>query len=149
MKNSRRSSLFLIELMISILFFSLCATVCMQFFAKSRLISDNSTTLEHAILQAQSAAEAFESGNGTMDDLKSAFPMGIASDDTFEIYYNNEWAECSADEGSYILKLLITDENTYSGLISADITVSSKGSDLPVYQLHSDYHQPTEVSDYE
>ena len=40
--TQRRSSLFLIELMISIFFFAIASSVCIQLFARAKQISDES-----------------------------------------------------------------------------------------------------------
>ena len=56
---SRRSSLFLLELIIAIAFFSIAAAVCVQFFAKSHDLEQESSRLNHAVHLATSAAEEF------------------------------------------------------------------------------------------
>ena len=48
-KNRAQSStLFLLELILAILFFSLASAVCVQFFVKSRLLSRGAQNLNHA-----------------------------------------------------------------------------------------------------
>ena len=54
---AKRSSLFLMELMIAILFFSLASAVCVQLFVKSHLLTREAADLNQAVSQAQSAAE--------------------------------------------------------------------------------------------
>ena len=56
---TRRSSLFLMELIIAILFFSLAATVCVRFFVKSYTLEQESQKLNHAVNAATSVAEIF------------------------------------------------------------------------------------------
>ena len=58
MKHSR-SSLFLMELLISLLFFSLASAVCIRLFAKSHLISRDTINQNNAIVQAQHLAETW------------------------------------------------------------------------------------------
>ncbi len=53
--TQRRSSLFLIELMISIFFFAIASSVCIQLFARAKQISDESSAKNQALLQAESA----------------------------------------------------------------------------------------------
>ena len=60
-KRASKSELFLMELIFSILFFSIASAVCVTLFVHARLTSIESTQLTTATLQAQSAAETFKS----------------------------------------------------------------------------------------
>lgn len=145
MKQNKRSSLFLIELMAAILFFSLSAAVCMQFFAKSRLLSNNSSQLHHSLLQAQSAAESLEAGNGTFLALEKAYPTADISENHVSIYFDRQWDTCSPENSFYELQI----KTSGDGLILADISVSRTGNTSPIYELHTEYYSPLEVNGYE
>ena len=62
-----KSSLFLIELIIVILFFSLSGVVCIQLFVKSHTISENTARENLVINHAQNIAELFRGADGDMD----------------------------------------------------------------------------------
>ena len=47
--TARSSSLFLMELIIAILFFSVAASICVQFFVKARLMSQEAAQLDAAV----------------------------------------------------------------------------------------------------
>ena len=66
-RESSRSSLFLLELMISIVFFALAAAGCVQVFAKAHMLSQEAGRLDMAVSVAQSLAEEY-SGSRTEDD---------------------------------------------------------------------------------
>ena len=55
----RSSSLFLMELILAILFFSVASAVCVQIFVKSHLISRQSEELSQAVTLCTNSAEAF------------------------------------------------------------------------------------------
>ncbi len=58
MSNSNsKASLFLMELIMSILFFSLSAAVCVQLFVKSHALSQQSLKLNYAVIASESLAE--------------------------------------------------------------------------------------------
>ncbi len=61
-KNSSKSGIFLMELILSILFFSIAAAVCVKLFVTSHQLSDQSVKLNHAVAMAESIAEAFFMG---------------------------------------------------------------------------------------
>ena len=54
----KRSNLFLMEMIIAILFFALASAVCMQFFAKSKILSMETSAKNHAMIVAKSAASS-------------------------------------------------------------------------------------------
>ena len=66
--RARSSSLFLMELIIAILFFSVFSAVCVQFFVKSHLLSNDANALTHAVNECASTAEMIH----TADDLTAA-----------------------------------------------------------------------------
>ena len=57
-RSKSKSRLFFIEILIIIVFFSICAGVCMNLFAKAKLISVESSDLTKGVMVAQAAAEA-------------------------------------------------------------------------------------------
>lgn len=89
---ARRSSLFLLECVIAILFFILTATVCVCLFAKAYRISKDSENLNHAVQLTSSYVEEFRGGE--------AFPPES------RIYYDDKWELC--DESSAVHTLTIT-----------------------------------------
>lgn len=68
-RNTSRTGLFLMELILAILFFSLSGSVCVQLFIQAHTISNNSVVLNHSILQAQNVAETFYGCNGDVDEM--------------------------------------------------------------------------------
>ena len=57
--KSSKSSLFLMELIIAILFFSLASAVCIQLFVKSHLLGKTTTEANHALLMCQNFSEIY------------------------------------------------------------------------------------------
>ena len=73
-KNSSKSGIFLMELILSILFFSIAAAVCVKLFVTSHQLSDQSVNLNYAVAMTESIAEAFYGCNGNVGELESLFP---------------------------------------------------------------------------
>lgn len=71
--SSSRSGLFLMELIISILFFSLSGAVCVKLFVNSHIISQNSVELNHALEWSQNVAEVFYGCNGDFNEMTDLF----------------------------------------------------------------------------
>ena len=60
------TSLFLIELVLVILIFSLCAAVTMKAFATAKMMTQTSDELSNAVTAAQSAAECYKAFEGNL-----------------------------------------------------------------------------------
>ncbi len=83
MNNMRSSklSLFLMELIIAIFFFSLSAAVCVRLFASAHTLSENTETLENSVMWTQNLSEAFEAEKGDLDGIARLFPNSYVSKD--------------------------------------------------------------------
>ena len=70
MKHSK-SSLFLMELIIALLFFSLASTVCIRLFVKAHSLSAQTVDQNYAVNYAQNMAEAFLGCDGDLQALQA------------------------------------------------------------------------------
>ena len=112
MHPSRRSSLFLIELMIAILFFILAATICVSLFVKSHNLNQESQNLNHAVNAAVSVTEVFNHCQDPLNRLIELYPEGMADDSSFTIYYTSNWELCSSTEAIFALRLTTSIEDS-------------------------------------
>ncbi len=72
-RNSSRTGLFLMELILAVLFFSLAGAICVQLFVNSHIVSQNSVDLNNGVLWAQNTAEAFYGCNGDVKEMSALF----------------------------------------------------------------------------
>ena len=68
-RHNSKSGLFLMEMIIAILFFSICSAVCIKVFAGAAAMADESRTLNKAVVQAANAAELYKAADGALDEL--------------------------------------------------------------------------------
>ena len=116
MKHSR-SSLFLMELLISLLFFSLASAVCIRLFAKSHLISRDTINQNNAIVQAQNLAEIWLATEGNMKELKRLLEA----------------------ESGYVAELLGAASASEDGLLHATVSVYENQGNV-IYSLKLAHH---------
>ena len=89
MRTHSKTPLFLMELIIMLLVFSVSAAICLQVFAGARRISDASRRLDIAVMQAQTAAECWKASYGDLE--KTAEYMGTeAEENGFSLYDEKE-----------------------------------------------------------
>ena len=106
--KSSKAKLFLIELIIIILFFSLAAAVCMQIFASAHTLSQKSEDLTEGIMIAQQVAEEFHSG--------------LHREDNVVAYFDADWQPIVAPSENYVS--ISVSKN--GGINQASICVYSK-----------------------
>lgn len=152
MKNNSRSthsksSLFLMELILVILFFSIAGAICIQIFVKAHLLSRSASELNRAVALAQSAAAGLEAGNGSLGDLSMQFPDGILDTDIqsnvsqFTVYYDSAWNPCGKANASYSLDVLAPLMPTPGTLNEEYISISRLGNQNDeIYRLTLDIY---------
>ncbi len=140
--NHSKSSLFLMELIVGLLFFSLSSTICILLFVKSHTLSTYTQNMNYAVTQAQNMAEAFLGLDGDLCQLHSLFDQSILdeSQDILTVY-DNEYRS--------VLQITKDEQDTalsVGELISADIMIYYRNNESPIYTLHVDhYHAEREV----
>ena len=156
MKHSR-SSLFLMELIIAILFFSLASAVCIRLFVKSHIISESTVNQNNAITYAQNMAEVWLSVEGDSAQLSEFFPEASAShvyhsdavpqNDTtsscYQLIFDTDWNACDniPTSGDYFVSSLCTmqdsDDMLHAYINVCEITPSETNI---VYSLELIHH---------
>ena len=64
-RTGGRANLFLVELVLNLLIFALCAAVCMGLLSRARSMSQESAALTRAVYLAQDAAEPWRASGKT------------------------------------------------------------------------------------
>ena len=100
--NTRsKSSLFLMEIIIVLCFFSLSAAICMKVFASAKVKTDYARDLTNATYAAESLAESFkaEKLDGTM--MTTVYPNATNYDGIFTVYYDADWTIAKEYDGAF------------------------------------------------
>lgn len=130
MKHSR-SGLFLMELIISILFFSVAGAVCIQLFVKSHNISRDTVDQNNAIVHAQNLANVWLSADGDLtlsaDSLEHA--VLLPEENCIRLLFDSDWEpldDISDDSICYVAELVGEPSQSSDGLLHATVTVLRK-----------------------
>lgn len=120
----RSSSLFLMELMLAILFFSIASAVCVQIFVKSHLLSKESEALNHAVNVCSNLAETISASPASLDEGDTVF------------YYDNTFTSCEEKDAAYTLTLHIK-QSAFD--LTAHMSVTDT-SGKEIYALDTTHH---------
>lgn len=98
-----KSSMFLMEILINILLFSLLCVCSLQFFIKALNLSEDTTTLHHAVTACNNVAAIYETGDGSTEDIWETYPYALHVNEQILIYFDESYEECSREEGVYYI----------------------------------------------
>ncbi|MDR0874800.1 MAG: hypothetical protein LBN12_01175 [Clostridiales Family XIII bacterium] len=117
--RTSKSAVFLFELMIIILVFTMAAAICTQIFARSFTMSQESRALTMGSINAQTIAEQFKATGEAPDDL----------------YFDKDWAAVSSSGDAYYTVKLV-DNGSTAEMKSADVNIYKTGEKDSLYTLH-------------
>ena len=110
MTHRSKSTLFLIEQLIVIAVFAICAVACISILTSAYFTANDSKATSNAILIAESGAEVFKATGGDSAAVANFLGgnSGIAgSGTTFAtVYYDSLWQVCGEAGASYIFHLV-------------------------------------------
>jgi len=140
--NNSKTSLFLMELIIVIMFFSICGAVCVQLFFHTHQTDIKTRNNTEATIIAQNLAESFLGYEGDLEKISELFPDShiISSNDSMYIIYNSEWETMSSspEKGEqYYIAILssnrsLLDVSTGGTMIQGNISVNNIPGDKEI-----------------
>ncbi len=142
MRTTRKSSLFLMELIIAILFFSLSAAVCVRLFAASYLLGQQSTYRDVAMLQAQSMAELFRAADGEVDSVLSYANASASDNEKGEGVYQGSITQ---DGAVYAITLTVVQSDNAPTLTIEIVAPSASAQQESIVTLQTKVYLPLQV----
>lgn len=134
-KHKSRTSLVLMELIITILFFSLASAVCVQLFVKAHLITKETNELNNAVNICQSICEVMNGTDGSIDSIQNYFPTAVGDDDYFVIYFDEDFNE-TLDMDTYVYAADVTIDSV-GKLYNMDVLIKKKPNYDVIYSIRS------------
>ena len=121
-RHNNTSSLFLLELILAVLFFSVASALCIQIFTKAHLMSQDARDLNFAVNEVSSMAEHMS--DGTLQDAAA--------------YYDSSYASCEKADAVYVLTVHYEPEDT---LLKAHISMDTIADNRNIYTLDVTKHR--------
>ena len=146
------SSLFLLELILAVLFFSVASALCIQIFTKAHLMSQDARDLNFAVNEVSSMAEQISAGTLHSDTAASSDDTTASSGDTASdpstqisndawqddiTYYDSSYASCEKADAVYVLTVHYEPEDT---LLKAHISMDTIADNRNIYTLDVTNH---------
>ena len=107
-QHNSSTSLFLMEMILALLFLSLCSAACIQIFAAARKNRIQAEQWNQIQALTTSVGEALEGSNGSPKQLLALLPDGTQTDNSLIWYYDHSWQNCSRDEADYEMVFVLS-----------------------------------------
>ena len=114
MTQHSKSTLFLIEQLIVIAVFAVCAVACISILTAAYFNANDSQATNHAMQKAESCAEVFKvTGDdfgaiaNIMGGTTTSAGLGISGVAVVAVYYNSSWQISNESNANFVLRLII------------------------------------------
>lgn len=143
-KLARRSSLFLLELMISILLFSIASAWCIRLFVTARSITRENEALSRMQNLASGYAELFLASGDFEAFLEDEGGKKKESEGTlYQFWYDRDWNICGEEEAVICFETVITRSGDFE---KCSFSYREVGGEKVVYLLDVEKYAKEEVS---
>lgn len=122
MKQSRKSNLFLLELMIALLIFAVCASVCAAIIAKSSVNLTESKDISNALILAQNQAELIKNGKETESKI---------------LLYNSDLTSARSNSDTAAYRIVSEISPSENGLTEYKVEVYRETDSKLIYTINS------------
>ncbi|SFP60135.1 hypothetical protein SAMN04487928_104116 [Butyrivibrio proteoclasticus] len=117
-----RTSLFLMELIVAVFFFSLSAAVCVKLFVASHELADKTVNLNHAVTWSQSIAESFVSAKGDINEIGNLYPSAFISDNNLIIFFDDNWEYMDGNSAKASFEAILSTKEMPASKAYSDVT---------------------------
>jgi len=134
MSPRSKSTLFLIEQLIVVAVFAICAAACVRIFTAAYFTASESRDINNAIHIAESGAESFKATGGDIGkvaDILGGTAHGEGDAAVAVVYYDSSWQVAAYAGAQYCLTLSVLEQQPATPLlISGELSVETLGGEL-------------------
>ena len=128
MRQRSKSTLFLIEQLIVIAVFAICAAACISILTNAYFMARDSRDISNALFAAESVAETFKAVSADFDqaaEISGGISAREGTAESLKVFFDNYWAVSSEQDAKFILELIPNDTSIQnSRLRTTQLTVS-------------------------
>ena len=125
MNRRSGSTLFLMEQLIVVATFAICAAACIKILTASYIMAADASDISNAIRAAETGAECYKAVSGDIGEMARILGGGAVVIDGASaavIYYDKDWTACEEQDAYYMLRL-ISGKPGPAALLSGELSV--------------------------
>lgn len=134
-KTSSRSGLFLLELIISILFFSMASAVCIRLFVQAHIMDHDNRNLTQSVKLCENFAEVYTASGGDLNTLTDIYPYLQRDYRSIQICLFRDLASFYQLEDSTVGRIIPLQSS--SANVSEPVAVDTDDLPYPGYAIES------------
>jgi hypothetical protein len=136
MAKSRTRSI-LLELMLDIVIFAICAAVCIQIFALSESAASKSRAMTHFAIQAQTVAARYKSSGADVERIAAEYGA-TKTERGYSLFYDSGLEPLDASLGppsEYACEFLLVPQDAASAPLLSTMSISATFRDKPILSM--------------
>ena len=109
MNRRSRSTLFLMEQLIVVAVFAICAAACVRILSASYFMATETKEMNNAIRVAESSAESYKATEGDLQktaEVLGGSTVSINGSTAAVVFYDKDWHVCSESDAQYMLRMV-------------------------------------------
>jgi hypothetical protein len=143
------SSVFLMEIILNILLFSVLLSISLQIIMKAHTLTADTTRLHRAVTTCSNIASCFESGDGTLDSILAYYSMGSSTGDHLMIYFDQNFSACKKADAVYVVSVsYVEDDATEVSPRLTEVEISCSMDSKAIYTVNACHYDPLSANDW-
>ncbi|MCR5735891.1 MAG: hypothetical protein K6G22_14920 [Lachnospiraceae bacterium] len=144
-RRTSGTSLFLMELIISIMFFSVACAVCVQSFVTSKILDDRTRELNASVNIAQGLCDAMRGTDGSIYGITAVYRGAVIGEDDsyFQLYFDKHFKSVGPMDQSavYVCDVSLEDEPG-SSIEKMNVVITDLKEFKEIYSLSATKYLP-------
>ena len=128
-QSKSRSTLFLIEQLVAVAVFAVCAAVCVSIFIHAYLMANEARDIGNGLKVAKNASEAFKAFADVHET--AGFIRGY-DDGTYVVYFDRDWRVSHRSDAAYVLRLSPDYDQSSQGISVGNLSVERISGEVVV-----------------
>ena len=138
--HGSKNSIFLLEILIDIMLFTLLVVVGLTFCIKAHSITRDTRLLHNAVNCCQNVSTIYSKNMGSLAGIMQYFPDSEKTNDRLDIYYDSDFESCSKSRASYYVSVVPDTDDQQKCLVTF---YDMAGTDVrDIYSLTACYLHP-------
>lgn len=139
-KYTSQNRMFLLELILCVILFTILLAISLRFFAKSHAISQESTDLYHASILCASIADECKLATEDLSVLSEWYNHSNSIGGQQIIYFDQNYNECTSSDYSY--RAIVTAHANPTDAKVTNLTISFCNKTTEIYRIETCYYSP-------
>jgi len=138
-KSGSGTAMFMMEMIMVVFFFILCASTCILIFVKGNQMSSLANDTNRGVVGAESIAEVWkaEGAGGLEEHMAAVLVADTGTSLTYEIFWNADWKVAKQSDAASYRGRAILDTADRNGLCEAVITIDRIHDEELLFELQT------------